>query len=324
MPTRLRYDIHDWDVLRRRGEWPLLLVGNGASCAVSDKFAYKRLLNVANLSADDLAVFRALKTANFESVLDYLRVAALVCEQLGHDRNDARSRYDSIKAALIEAINDHHIAWASIPPGPLERFRGVLLDHDVTWSTSYDLVSYWAAMSEAPKPRARIGDCFWNDDGAFDPTNAEPASVMPMIYWIHGALHLYRTRSGRTIKRTHRPGRTLLDLLGTRFRGVDLPLFISEGTARQKMREIRGSEYLSHAYTKLADSNEDLVVFGQAFGPSDSHLVAAINRHGRRRIAYSVHARSNVEANAICAGIAQQFPRSRIRFFESGTHPLGS
>lgn len=322
--TRLRYQIDDWAKVSRAGEWPLLLVGNGASCAISSDFGYTSLRRVANLSTDDVAVFNALRTSNFEAVLDYLRVAALVCEQLGHDEHDVFDRYDSIKAALIEAINDHHIGWSAIPPGPLERFRGVLLDHEQTWSTSYDLLSYWAVMTERPRPTVRVGDCFWNDDGAFDPANAEPSSPRPMLYWVHGALHLYRTRSGETVKRTHKPGRTLLDLLGTPFRGVDVPLFVSEGTSKQKMRAIRGSDYLSHAYTTLAESRGDLVVFGQAFGPSDAHLVAAINRRPRRRIAYGVYAATNAEANSLCAHVEQQFPAARLRFFESESHPLGA
>lgn len=322
--ARLRYQIDDWSTVSRSNEWPLLLVGNGASCAISSDFAYTSLRRVANLSSDDVAVFKALKTSNFEAVLDYLRVAALVCKQLGHDEGDVLARYRSIKEALIEAINDHHIAWSAIPTGPLERFRGVMLDHKTTWSTSYDLLSYWAAMTERPRPSVRIGDCFWNDDGAFDPANAEPSTPRPMLYWVHGALHLYRTRSGETVKRTHKAGRTLLDLLGTPFRGVDLPLFVSEGTSKQKMRAIRGSDYLSHAYTTLAESTGDLVVFGQAFGTSDAHLVNAISRSPRRRIAYGVYAATSAESNTICARVEEQFPRARIRFFDAATHPLGA
>src|SRR5205823_7361401 len=168
-----------------------------------------------------LRLFKSLNTVNFESVLDYLRVAALVCEQLGHDEDEVYDRYDRIRDALITAINDHHIAWSDIPVGPLERFRGVLLDHGATWSTSYDLLSYWAVMTDSPRGNRRIGDCFWTDDGTFDPTNAEPNRAMPMIYWVHGALHLYRLRSGAIIKRTHQPDRNLLDLLGTPFRGIE-------------------------------------------------------------------------------------------------------
>jgi hypothetical protein len=146
-----RYDIADWETIERSRRWPFLLVGNGASCAVSDCFAYTKLLSVSGLGADDLRLFKALGTVNFEAVLDYLRVAALVCEQVGHDEDDVHLRYERIRDALITAINDHHIAWSAIPVGPLERYRGVLLEHEATWCTSYDLLSYWAVMAESPR-----------------------------------------------------------------------------------------------------------------------------------------------------------------------------
>jgi hypothetical protein len=146
---------------------------------------------------------------------------------------------------------------------------------------------------------------------------------MPMIYWVHGALHLYRLRSGAIIKRTHRLGRNLLDLLGTPYRGVEMPLFIAEGTARQKMRAIRSSDYLSHAYATLAESVGNLVIFGQSLSSSDSHLVDAINENPRRHIAYGVHEQRTLLRNKICAEVEAAFPSSTLHFFDSRSHPLG-
>lgn len=319
-----KYTVADWADVDGTREWPYLLVGNGASSAVSSKFSYRSLLNAANLTDDEREIFKALATVNFEAVLDYLRVAAQICEQVGHDETDVLDRYESIKKSLIEAINDHHADWSSIPTATLETYRSVLLSHSATWSTSYDLLSYWAVMADRPYRNKRIGDCFWNQGSSFDPANTIPAPTsMPMLYWPHGALHLYRTQNGQTVKRSHEPGRNLLELLGKPFKGADLPLFVSEGTSARKTRVIRSSEYLSHAYTTLAESKGSLVVFGQAFGSMDAHLVAAIQNDPRRHIAYAVYADNSKDANLICANVEKLFPRARIAFFDSTTHPLG-
>ena len=48
---------------------------------------YSSLLRQAALTSEDLALFNALSTVNFEEILDRLETAETVCRQLGH--NDA-------------------------------------------------------------------------------------------------------------------------------------------------------------------------------------------------------------------------------------------
>lgn len=101
-----------------------------------------------------------------------------------------------------------------------------------------------------------------------------------------------------------------------------MPLFVSEGTWKQKRRAIRGSDYLEHVYTTFADTDGPLVVFGQAFGGPDRHLIKAVRRDPTRDIAHGVYATTQQSANLQRAQIESHFPQASIAFFDSATHPL--
>ena len=90
------FGLDDWDDIDD-GDWPTLLVGNGAGLAVSSKFAYDSLHTVAPLTQEDRDLFAALGTTNFEEALNHLRTASLVCDQLGHSSSDVDDRYESIR-----------------------------------------------------------------------------------------------------------------------------------------------------------------------------------------------------------------------------------
>lgn len=313
------YGLEDWEDIDD-GDWPTLLVGNGASRAVSTKFAYDSLYAIAPLAQDDLDLFGALGTTNFEEVLNHLRTASLVCDQLGHASTDVDHRYDSIRDALINAVHAHHVDWTDADAGDrLLNIRDALLEYEAVCTTSYDFLIYWAIMNAGTPPGDGFGDLFWNADHAFDPLDTEPFGNKTLVYWLHGGLHLYRTRTGETKKRTN----TGANLLATFAAGNRVPLFVSEGTWQQKRRAIRRSDYLEHVYTTFAQSEGPLVVFGQAFGDPDRHLVKAVRRDPARDIAYGIYATSQQSANLQRAQIENHFPQARLAFFDSTTHPLG-
>jgi hypothetical protein len=314
------FGLADWDDVAEDREWPVILLGNGASRAVSAKFAYDSLYNVAPLTLDDEDLFDALATRNFEEVLNHLRTARLVCEQVGHNHNEVQDRYDSIREALIIAVHAHHVTWQEVNAGDrLLKIRQALLMHSAVFTTSYDLLIYWAMMNAGVPAGDGFGDLFWNAAHTFDPLDAEAFGDKTLVYWLHGGLHLYRSSSGETKKRTN----TGANLLTTFASAGRIPLFVSEGTSAQKRRAIRRSDYLEHVYSTLADTDDDLVVFGLAFGQPDNHLVRAIRKTPDRHIAYGVRATTLQRANLQRAQIENMFPAATISFFDSRTHPLG-
>lgn len=320
MARKVDAKLEDWPDVESDGPWPALLLGNGSSIAVWRDFGYDRLFDEAPLTLADKQLFRALgRTTNFELVLDALRVSRLVCKQLAHADQEVLQRYDSVRDALIAAVNDVHVPWSTALPD-LKAIGEALVEHDAVYSTNYDLLAYWALMA-LERPRD-WGDAFWNDGLLFDDVNVEPRWSMTMIHYLHGGLHIYRTKSGATVKRQAPVGRTLLDLLGTKYRGSDVPLFVSEGSSDDKMRVIRSSDYLSFAYGELEDEDRQIVVFGNSLSDQDAHLVRAINRWPKRSLAIAI--RSNRPLRIIETKTRlQQALRGPLRFFDSETHPLG-
>ena len=167
--------------------WPVLMLGNGASCAVSKKFAYDSLYEVGPLTSDDRELFDALSTRNFEEVLNRLRTAQLICEQVGHDARDVRERHSSIREALITAVNGHHVTWPEVnTEDRLLKIRRALRAHEgVLFTTSYDLLLYWAIMSAGSPPGEGFGDLFWTDDHVFDSLNTQSFwGSRRCVYWL--------------------------------------------------------------------------------------------------------------------------------------------
>ncbi len=76
-----QWGLEDWSALASE-EPASLIVGNGLSVSVSSNFSYSSLYQEAGLSGPETAIFTALNTTNFELVLDYLRIAQIVCQHL--------------------------------------------------------------------------------------------------------------------------------------------------------------------------------------------------------------------------------------------------
>jgi hypothetical protein len=102
------------------------------------------------------------------------------------------------------------------------------------------------------------------------------------IYYLHGALFLFK-RSFKDLKiRKGADDIELVDLIANRIERGELPLFVSEGSPEDKLLSIRNSDYLWFALTKLEDANDHVVVFGTSLSAPDQHVVAALNRKPRR------------------------------------------
>jgi len=314
------YGLRDWDEVSDDRDWPVLLLGNGFSRAVSESFSYGSLFEVAPLVEDDRNLFDALTTTNFEEVLYHLRSSILVCQQLGHNHIEVEGRYESIRDALIQAVHDHHVTWEGVTAGDrLVAIQQVLRQHRAVFTTSYDLVIYWAMLADGGID-AGLVDLFWGANHVFDPFDAQPHAGKIPVYWLHGALHMERTISGETQKRTNQ-GANLLATFGA---GDQVPLFVSEGTSQQKLRVIRRSNYLDHTFQQLSQGEGALVIYGQGLGNQDRHIASAIRRRTNSHVAYGVFADSQASADLQVAEIENRLLGCDLTFFDSRTHDLGN
>ncbi len=269
-------DLPPWAEVAGQSDWTGLLLGYGSSCAVWKGFRYPSLYERAcavthPISPTGQALFNSFQTPNFEAVLRRLRDAEVVCAALGVAQAAISASYDEIRVGLIEAVHAVHVAWQEVPEATKLAIRNTLLSFRRVYTTNYDLLVYWAMMAG---DGAGFRDYFWTDGTAFDPANTEVWTKSTLIMYLHGALHLHKLPSGVTVKRP--ANGNLLDTFGTPFHGSEIPLFISEGNAHEKLAAIRESEYLSFVYGQFRRHRGSLVVFGHGLGEQDDHVIWAM------------------------------------------------
>jgi hypothetical protein len=299
------------------GSWRSLLLGNGSSIAVWPQFGYGSLLDRAHLSRNDRRLFSTLGTSNFESVLRALHLAEVVCRQEGHDYRDARVRYRAVRRALVRGVNSVHVGWSSVTVAIRRQMRNEMLRFRTVYSTNYDLLVYWAVMTDRT---ADFRDYFWGPGHSFDASDVDvPAGVTRVLY-LHGALHLYRVGEGGTAKLVAGSS-DLLSRVGAATAPV--PLFISEGRSQDKRGAIARSDYLSFVKDEFEADDGPLVVFGHSLGEQDDHLLPAIDQRSRR-VAVSVMPGKRSAVIVRKAELKERLPHARLSFFDATSHPLGA
>lgn len=319
------------DVTAARDDWTGLLLGNGLSRHVWGDFAYSTLFDKArrndgsgSLTASDLSLFEAVKTRNFERVLAELASAIRMAVALGQDAEPYLAHYQSIQRALGSAVQSVHVNYSGIPETTLTAIGEVMQAQEYVFTTSYDLIVYWAMRAVSYRG---LCDCFWCDKQSFDPANSDVPSGRTPIYFLHGALHLVVMGSGVTRKLVHTNLSTLLDQFGHPVDGDTQarPLLITEGSSQHKLQAIEGNDYLTHALDQLGKCDLPLVVFGSDLSEQDQHLVDALNRNPSRPVAVSIRRerKSEKEIRAIKASIRAGLDGNPLFFFDSETHPLG-
>lgn len=321
MTDGLDNNLRDWSELATEEDWSGLLVGNGFSQNIWQRFGYDSLFKKASqedgahLVAADVSLFDRLETRNFEVVMSALATSKAVALALEEPYVHFEERENSIRAALIRAVHGVHVPWLYVPDAALDRVADEMAKCTAVYCTNYDLLIYWSMMRDPENFR----DYFWSEQ--FDISDTEIWGKKSKIHFLHGGLHLYRRPNGQTLKRRAEVGQNLLDLFGTPHHDA-MPLFISEGTAQEKLASIYRSDYLSFVFSCLARDAGPLVVFGHSLGDSDQHIVDAVGAHKSRSIAVAVRAVGNVRQKK--AAIVQALPNAIIHFFDAATHPLGA
>jgi hypothetical protein len=321
-------ELLQWEALRQTDvPWQGLLIGNGASVAVADSFDYDSLYTVAcsdtleePLGPAAQALFSEFGTTNFEYILASLKIAGQVCAAAGIEAEELPSLYEEVQRALFDAVAHIHVDWNSVATTTLPRIRQEVVRYDSVFSTNYDLVLYWAILSEGNAYDFR--DFFWNVGNRFVSTSTDVWFNSTVVYYLHGGLHLRRTTDGGSFKQTA-GGANLLSQFPTSWDREETPLLISEGTSTDKLISINRSDYLSFAYRSFVDHDSNLVIFGHGLGEADDHIVRAINSWGQIQVAVSVRSDADHVVRQRKQWIAQRLPHADIWFYDADTHPLG-
>lgn len=315
----------DWQDVENRHKWEILLLGNGLSINVWPAFGYEQLFDHVRgggLRKSDLALFDG--SPNFERVLGDLRTAIRVAHVLKVDTAPFYARYYRVQHALGHAIRQVHLHRSDVPNIALQTIRSEMEHYEWIFTTSYDLLVYWA-MGYGDR-FGSFRDLFrYGGRLEFDPDRSTVYVGELPVYFLHGALHLVVGGTGVTWK-LKRTVWTLLEQFGEPIPGDPQarPLLVTEGSAREKLQAIEANDYLAHCLDRLRSLNFPIVVFGSSLNSEDRHLIDALNENPQRPIAISMYPKAKRELREQQGRIFGLLETDELLFYNSATHPLGA
>jgi hypothetical protein len=272
-----------------------VLLGNGFSIAGDNIFDYRRLLERAELDANLMRIFEGLDTADFEIVIEQLNSSARLIN-LFNDENSELSGNLLVAARLLQEnfanlITTEHALYQQVfrlthngAEIPERNCFSFLSRFEKIFTTSYDLLLYWAIMLNLQHhrmnhnaPRIPTDDGFrrGGEDQPlryFDPTSQE-------VFYLHGSLFLLREDiNAIKIERDGEAWMNLLDVIRSNINGGQPPLTVLEGNTRVKLQRISEHAYLTEAFRALSSISGDLFIHGHSLNQTDQHIFNAINR----------------------------------------------
>lgn len=320
------FEIRPWNTIADNYGCTILL-GNGASIAVSPTFSYESLLQHAAerhlLSEDSQRLFEFFQTDDFELILRIVWQASNVNRSLRIPDEQTYAAYVSLRDCLIQTVRDIHPEHGAVNvhlPSIyqfLKRFRTVI-------SLNYDLVVYWAMTYGLDiHDQHAFKDCFVGG-GVFDdgwqrfrqPIRGDRSTTL--VFYSHGSLVLCRNLVEQESKIHNLQGGLLEAVLQRWQNGEVVPLFVSEGTWQQKVASIQNSYYLSTVYREVLKSQRDtLVVYGWGFAEQDIHLLRRMRDTGINRVAVSVFREDQAYCNRVFQTIRDELgAHVDVEFFD--------
>ncbi|HGM5376368.1 TPA: DUF4917 family protein [Serratia marcescens] len=330
------YPIVPWMQIAPYYHRDTILLGNGASIAVSRNLDYGSLLAYAfraGLLTDDVnRLFQFFRTSDFELILRLVWQASNVNRSLQIPDNRTYQAYLRVRECLIQAVRDVHPEYEQVSD-QLPNMYQFLKRFDTVLSLNYDLLVYWTMtygldirddhLFKDCFLRNRMFDDAWGRfrDPLFERTNT-------LVFYPHGNLALCRNVVEQEFK-IHSAGEGLLGTILEQWRSEQVvPLFVSEGTMQQKVSSIQNSYYLSTVYREVLRSRRStLTLLGWGLGEHDRHILKRMCGTGIQRVAVSVYRDSQVYCNYAYQVIQDDLGPVHVDFFDSESpgcwiHPM--
>ena len=304
-----------------------LILGNGASIALHQPFAYQSLLEQARkngfIERSVQDIFHHLQTEDFERVLWMLWHTSRVNMALKIKDTKTQKAYESLRSALVRTVTDIHPAYTMVSDG-LSCVATFMTRFETVISLNYDLIVYWAMLLK----KRLIKDCFhygeFNSDWEHYRKPNGNASSSTLVFYPHGNLALATDLNGRERKLTADFPHLLETATSEWESGKYTPLFVSEGTSMQKVAAIGRSHYLKTVYdTVLPRLGKRVAILGWSLSKSDTHILRAICRGKLAEVAVSVLT-SNPNFEDKCAEIRRKIrdasnSRVKVVFFDANS-----
>jgi hypothetical protein len=297
------FEILAWEDIQEGFAGSSLLVGNGASMAISANFGYDSLYDAAvglgHIDEPVQGIFDSFGVSDFELILRRLWQAKLVNTALSVEHGTIEKSYEQVRTALISTVRDVHVSYYEAE-AHLPHIYKFMQPFSKVLSLNYDLIVYWAAMLGNRKLGPWFKDCFtpahFCDDWQL---RAEPygkAKGATLFFYPHGNLVLHHYEFSRVKKIAALANGDLLESILKKWEQHDLaPAFVCEGTQASKLQSISGSDYLEKVYYEVFTSlGSCIVIYGWAMAEQDEHLLKQLSKNKLVKVAVSVYKNDQV------------------------------
>lgn len=273
-----------------------LLFGNGFSMAYdSGIFSYNALSNFIEKTNNDLLkqLFNTINTKNFEVIMQQLDNFVEIAKIFSKDRvliDKITEAGNTLKDSLIEAVKELHPEHVFTIPEEKSQscfnfIAGYLKKGGKVFSTNYDLLLYWVLMrNETTLAIDGFGRDLENPDKIIKGEDPEFSELRwgkhkenQSVFYLHGTLPFFDTGI-EIVKEQYDTRHYLLQKINERMEKREYPIFVTAGSAREKLHHIMHNKYLSFCYEQFSEIQGSLVTFGFNFGEYDTHIIDAINK----------------------------------------------
>lgn len=237
-----------------------------------------------------------------------------------------------MKKKLVKAITLLHpqnLDSVRATIGDINPYLG-LLDNDKfksIFSLNYDLLLYWIIMQNAKQGRSGLEDDGFRGKGY--PT--WPGNKRSMtIYNLHGALFFFAltSESGYNYvleKIRNANGSSILDLVENRIMKDSFPLYVCEGTSKEKLNHINRSDYLRYAFYKIKEIEGELVLYGVSLADNDEHIWEAIGENKNiNKLYINFHIHQGTIKRKARKWFLSLHKKHQIEYFPSGIDNLNA
>lgn len=285
---------------------PNVLLGNGFSLALSDRFSYDALLNQAEFKEHERIrqAFDVLGTTDFERVMEALRAAAKVLELYPACDPGVREALHEdaglLREVLVSAIADNHLNHpGEISEDQYRTCRTFLRHFKSIYTLNYDLLLYWALMQDEVEPLDLTSDDGFRKarDGETGYVTWEPGRYEQKIHYLHGALHLFDSETVVKKFTWVGTGIPLIEQVRQALEEGLYPIFVSEGESDEKLSRIRHNDYLARAYRSFQSVSRPLFIFGHSLAANDWHILRLIGEGKTQQLFISLFGDEGNEEN---------------------------
>ncbi len=320
------FKIEEWNGIKPKYVNGTVILGNGASMAISKNFGYTTLLQDVQqrgrLSSDVNKLFSFFDTEDFELVLRLVWQASKVNESLGIPDGVTRAAYLDVRECLIEAVRNVHPSFDSVRHH-LPQMHDYLKTFDTVLSLNYDLLVYWAmAYGWEIEDSHVFKDCFLS--GKFDDNwsrfraRVRGESASTLVFYPHGNLALIRNLVEQEFKVSAHSSGLLETILKEWQSERYVPIFVSEGTMEQKVSSIQSSYYLATVFREVLNApRSTLTLYGWAMGEHDVHILQRMRGRGIGRVAISVYRKNQEFCRRAYQMVQHHMGPLPVEFFDS-------